>query len=240
MNVAYSSLKIAIDGPASSGKSTVAKLLAEEFNLVYVDTGAMYRALTYAAIKEGIPVDQEEKLIELLDRIEITFKRVQDFQLVYLNGADVTKLIRENDVTNKVSMVSSFEKVRKELVAQQRAIAKDTGVAMDGRDIGTVVLPKADVKIFLVASVEERAIRRHLENKEKGIGSDLEKLKKEINTRDEFDSNREASPLKQADNAIRLDTTSLSIEEVVKECKKIIKYFILESNPSALSVSCKK
>lgn len=238
--MAYSSLKIAIDGPASSGKSTVAKLLAEEFNLVYVDTGAMYRTLTYAAIKEGIPVDQEEKLIELLDRIEITFKRVQDGQLVYLNGADVTKSIRENDVTNKVSMASSFEKVRKELVAQQRAIAKDTGVVMDGRDIGTVVLPKADVKIFLVASGEERAIRRHLENKENGIDSDLEKLKKEINARDEFDSNREASPLKQADDAIRLDTTSLSIEEVVKKCKKIINFFILESNPSDLSVSYKK
>lgn len=219
----YSSLKIAIDGPASSGKSTVAKLLAEEFNLVYVDTGAMYRTLTYAALQEGIPVDQEEKLIELLDRTEITFKRVPEGQIVYLNGTDVTKEIRENDVTNKVSMVSSFKKIRKELVDQQRTIAKDTGVAMDGRDIGTVVLPQADVKIFLVASVEERAVRRHLENKERGIESDLEQLKKEINARDEFDSNREVSPLKQADDAIRLDTTSLSIEKVVKECKKIIK-----------------
>lgn len=222
MIVAYSDIKIAIDGPASSGKSTIAKLLAEEYNLLYVDTGAMYRTLTYAALQAGIPVDDEEQLIQLLNQISITFKREQTGQLVFLNGKDVTKEIRENDVTNNVSMVSSFEKVRKELVRQQRAIAKDSGVAMDGRDIGTVVLPAADVKIFLVASVDERAQRRHQENLEKGFASDLEKLKEEIKARDEFDSNREVSPLKQAQDAIRLDTTSLSIAEVVTACKNII------------------
>lgn len=219
----YSNLKIAIDGPASSGKSTIAKLLAEEYNLVYVDTGAMYRALTFKALKDGVPVNQEDQLISLLNDLEITFKRVVDGQLVYVNGEDVTSAIRQNDVTNNVSMVSSFEKVRAELVERQREIAKDTGVAMDGRDIGTVVLPQADIKIFLVASVEERAIRRHLENQEKGISSDLEKLKEEIVARDTFDSNREVSPLKQAEDAVLLDTTSQTISEVVQECKEIIR-----------------
>lgn len=223
MNVTYSNLKIAIDGPASSGKSTIAKLLAEEYSLVYVDTGAMYRALTFQALKEGIAIDQEDQLMDLLKNLDITFKRVTDGQLVFVNGEDVTKDIRQNDVTNNVSMVASFEKVREELVERQREIAKDTGVAMDGRDIGTVVLPNADVKIFLVASVEERAIRRHLENQEKGIESDLEKLKAEIIARDTFDSNREVSPLKQAEDAILLDTTSRSIMEVVNECKEIIR-----------------
>ena len=223
MHVTYSNLKIAIDGPASSGKSTIAKLLAEEYNLVYVDTGAMYRALTFQALKEGVEVNKEDELIDLLHSLEITFKRVTDGQLVFVNGEDVTKDIRQNDVTNNVSMVSSFEKVREELVERQREISKDTGVAMDGRDIGTVVLPKADVKIFLVASVEERAIRRHLENQEKGIESDLEILKEEIIARDTFDSNREVSPLKQAEDAILLDTTGRSITEVVDECKEIIK-----------------
>ena len=223
MNVIYSNLKIAIDGPASSGKSTIAKLLAEEYNLVYVDTGAMYRALTFQALKTGIEVDQEAELIDLLDDLNITFKRIEDGQLVFLNGQDVTNDIRQNDVTNNVSMVSSFEKVREELVERQRRIAENTGVVMDGRDIGTVVLPKADVKIFLVASVEERAIRRHLENQEKGIESDLKKLKEEIIARDTFDSNREVSPLKQAEDAILLDTTSQTIVEVVEECKKIIR-----------------
>lgn len=219
----YSNLKIAIDGPASSGKSTIAKILAEEFNLLYVDTGAMYRALTYSALKSGVPLDQEE-LTDLLEKIEIRFKKdAIDNQLVFLNDKDITKEIRENDVTKNVSLVSSFEKVREKLVKQQREISKDNGVVMDGRDIGTVVLPKADVKIFLVASVEVRAKRRHMENKEKGIKSNLKKLKKEISSRDEFDSNRKISPLKQAVDAIRLDTTNLGIEEVVEECKKIVK-----------------
>lgn len=219
----YSNLKIAIDGPASSGKSTIAKLLAEEYNLVYVDTGAMYRALTFQALKEGIRVDQEDELIDLLNDLDITFKRTADGQLVFINGQDVTQEIRQNDVTNNVSMVSSFEKVRKELVARQQKIAADTGVAMDGRDIGTVVLPDADVKIFLIASVEERAIRRHLENQAKGIESNLEILKEEIIARDTFDSNREVSPLKQAEDAVLLDTTSQSISEVVNNCKEIIR-----------------
>lgn len=217
-----SSLKVAIDGPASSGKSTIAKLLAEEYYLVYVDTGAMYRALTFEALRKGIDINSEKSLANLLTNLEITFKRSKEGQRVFVNGEDITSDIRQPEVTNSVSTVSSFERIREELVDRQREIAEDTGVAMDGRDIGTVVLPEADVKIFLVASVQERAIRRHNENIEKGIPSNLKKQKEEITARDTLDSNREISPLKQAEDAILLDTTGKTIDEVVNECKKII------------------
>ena len=214
--------KIAIDGPASSGKSTIAKLLADKYSLVYVDTGAMYRTLTYLALKNNVPVDTEKLLLDLLNKTTISFKKIEEGQLVYADDEDVTDAIRSHEVTNNVSEVSAFGKIREELVSRQQEIANDTGVVMDGRDIGTVVLPDADVKIFLVASVEERAERRYLENKEKGIESDFERLKQEIINRDAYDSNREVSPLKQADDAVRLDTTSLSIEEVVERCVEII------------------
>lgn len=214
--------KIAIDGPASSGKSTIAKILADKYGLVYVDTGAMYRTLTYLALKNNISVDSENQLLELLGETKISFERIEEGQLVYANDENVTDAIRGHEVTNNVSKVSAFAKVREELVSRQQQIADHTGVVMDGRDIGTVVLPDADVKIFLVASVEERAERRYLENKEKGIDSDFKRLKQEIIDRDEYDSNREVSPLKQADDAVRLDTTSLSISEVVEKCVEII------------------
>lgn len=218
----FKNLKIAIDGPASSGKSTIAKILADELQLVYVDTGAMYRSLTYAALKNNVPVDNESDLIHLLNNSEITLKREGAGQLVFVNEEDVTNEIRQNDVTNNVSVVSSFAGVREEMVRRQQKLAVHTGVIMDGRDIGTVVLPNADVKIFLVASVDERAERRFLENKEKGIESNFTQLKQEIVARDEYDSNRENSPLKQAEDAILLDTTGLSINEVVEKCKEII------------------
>jgi len=218
----YKDLKIAIDGPASSGKSTIAKLLADEFQLVYVDTGAMYRTLTYLALKNNVEVNDEQSLADLLKETEITFKRDKNGQEVFANEENVTEAIRQNDVTNNVSVVSSFPKVREELVRRQQVISEQSGVVMDGRDIGTVVLPNADVKIFLVASVEERAERRYLENKEKGIESDFERLKQEIIDRDEYDTNRKVSPLKQAQDAVRLDTTSLSIPEVVKKSIEII------------------
>lgn len=213
---------IAIDGPASSGKSTIAKILADTYQLVYVDTGAMYRSLTYLALKNNIAFDDEDALMGLLNTTEIDLKRTEDGQSVIVNDEDVTEAIRQNDVTNNVSVVASFAKVREELVRRQQAMAQKTGVAMDGRDIGTVVLPNAEVKIFLVASVSERADRRYLENKQKGIESDYEQLMKEIIARDEYDSNREVSPLKQAEDAVKVDTTGLSIEEVVERCKEII------------------
>lgn len=213
---------IAIDGPASSGKSTIAKILADTYQLVYVDTGAMYRSLTYLALKNNIAFDDEDALMGLLNTTEIVLKRTEDGQSVIVNDEDVTEAIRQNDVTNNVSVVASFAKVREELVRRQQAMAQKTGVAMDGRDIGTVVLPNAEVKIFLVASVSERADRRYLENKQKGIESDYEQLMQEIIARDEYDSNREVSPLKQAEDAVKVDTTGLSIEEVVERCKEII------------------
>lgn len=213
---------IAIDGPASSGKSTIAKILADTYKLVYVDTGAMYRSLTYLALKNNVAVEDETVLMSLLNEADIVLQRNGEGQVVLVNGEDVTDVIRQNDVTNNVSVVASYAKVREELVRRQQEMASKTGVAMDGRDIGTVVLPNAEVKIFLVASVDERAERRYLENKQKGIESDFEQLKQEIITRDEYDSNREVSPLKQAKDAIRVDTTGLSIEEVVETCKKII------------------
>lgn len=215
-------IKIAIDGPASSGKSTIAKKIADLYQLVYVDTGAMYRSLTYLAIKNNVSLDDEEALVNLLESSKITFKRFEDSQQVFVNDEDVTEKIRQHNVTNNVSLVSSYRLIREELVRRQQEIAQNVGVVMDGRDIGTVVLPDADVKIFLVASVEERAQRRFLENKQNGIDTDFELLKQEIIARDEYDSNRQVSPLKQAEDAIRIDTTSLSIEEVVEECKKII------------------
>lgn len=215
-------IQIAIDGPASSGKSTIAKLLADKYHLVYVDTGAMYRTLTYLALKNQIDINNEQELTALLKEVNITFKRVKDGQDVFANGERITEKIREHDVTNNVSLVSSFPEVRKELVRRQQALAEESGVIMDGRDIGTVVLPDAEVKIFLIASVEERAERRYLENQQKGIETDFERLKEEIIARDEYDSNRKESPLKQAEDAICIDTTGLSITEVVNKSMEII------------------
>jgi len=215
-------INIAIDGPASSGKSTVAKILAKDYGYIYTDTGAMYRSVTYLAIQHHVDFDDEEQLVALIKRYPITFKQTETGQLIFVDGQDVTEAIRQPEVTNNVSVVSAHEKVRHELVRQQQKIAENGGVVMDGRDIGTVVLPKAEVKIFLVASVIERAERRFKENQSKGIATDFETLKKEIEQRDYLDSNREVSPLKQAEDAVRIDTTGLSIEEVVAAIKAVV------------------
>ena len=166
-------INIAIDGPASSGKSTVAKIIAKKLGFIYTDTGAMYRSVTYLALKHQVSLDDEQALVSLILRFPITFKQGSEQQLVFVDGQDVTKEIRMPEVTKNVSKVAAYKLVREQLVKQQQAIAKDGGVVMDGRDIGTVVLPDAQVKVFLVASVEERARRRHKENLEKGIPSDL-------------------------------------------------------------------
>ncbi|HZK46371.1 MAG TPA: (d)CMP kinase [Atopostipes sp.] len=221
--LASKKFNIAIDGPASSGKSTIAKRLADIYELVYIDTGAMYRSLTYLALQNNISVEDESKLMGLLGKTEIVLERKDEGQSVLVNGEDITDAIRQNDVTNNVSVVSSYSRVRKELVKRQQEMAQHVGVVMDGRDIGTVVLPDAEIKIYLVASVEERAERRYLENKQKGIETDYEQLKDEIIARDHYDMNREISPLEQAEDAIRLDTTGLTIEEVVNKCQIIIK-----------------
>lgn len=214
--------QVAIDGPASAGKSTIAKILATKLNFVYVDTGAMYRTITLAAKKNGIAYNDEEKIKKLLSQTEIRFEPGTPVQRVFLNDTDVTDEIRSAEVTNNVSVVASFADVRSNLVNRQREIANSNSVIMDGRDIGTTVLPEADIKIFLVASVDERAQRRYKENVAKGMTTDLETLKHEIEARDYKDSHRQISPLTQAKDAILVDTTGKSIDEVVSKIANII------------------
>lgn len=210
-------IKIAIDGPASSGKSTVAKIIAENLGYTYLDTGAMYRSATYLALKHQLDDSQVPQILELLAQYPISFGKSKDGQqTVFVGEQDVTEMIRQPDVTNNVSWVSALSEVREELVAQQQRIAADGGIIMDGRDIGTVVLPDAELKIFLIASVEERAERRFKENQAKGISTDFETLKNEIAARDYKDSHRQVSPLKAADDAITFDTTGVSIDGVVR------------------------
>lgn len=216
-------IQIAIDGPAAAGKSTVAKLVAKKLSYLYIDTGAMYRALTYKALKLGADLEDEQALAEILNNTNIELIQGNVAQHVLLDGTDVTDEIRSHEVTKHVSTVSKHPLVRKEMVERQRELAQKGGIVMDGRDIGTHVLPNAEVKIFLVATVEERAKRRHQENLAKGFESDLAQLMKEIALRDKMDSEREASPLKKADDAIELDTTSLSIEEVVDHIMELVK-----------------
>ncbi|MDB6352262.1 (d)CMP kinase [Trichococcus sp. K1Tr] len=216
-------MNIAIDGPASAGKSTIAKKVAEKLGYIYLDTGAMYRTLTYAALSNGSDLHDEEALHKLLQGIRITFSTAEnEMQRVFLNEEDVTESIRSEQVTQNVSLVSSFAKVREEMVARQKSIARSGGVVMDGRDIGTVVLPDAEVKIFMTATAEERALRRYKENMAKGMTTSLEELTEDMKRRDHLDSTRTISPLKKADDAIVLDSTHLEIDEVVKRILGII------------------
>lgn len=210
-------IAIAIDGPAAAGKSTVAKIVADKLSYIYIDTGAMYRAFTLKAIRENIRLDDEQQLAELLKNTTIELYMETDGQRVWLDGQDVTLAIREDNVSKNVSVVAKAEEVRKEMVRRQRALSNRCSVVMDGRDIGTHVLPNADVKFFLVATVEERARRRHEENIAKGFVSDLNQLKAQIEQRDLMDSEREVSPLKKADDALEIDTTSLSVEGVAQK-----------------------
>ena len=210
-------IRIAIDGPASSGKSTVAKIIAKNLGYTYLDTGAMYRSATYLALQNGLTEENVPEILEQLSQHPISFGKAADgSQQVYVGDVDITHPIRDNQVTNNVSWVAAIPEVRQELVAQQQRIAQDGAIIMDGRDIGTVVLPDAELKIFLIASVDERAERRYKENIEKGIPADLETLKKEIAERDYKDSHRKVSPLKPAEDAITFDTTGVSIDGVVE------------------------
>ena len=217
-----SPIQIAIDGPASAGKSTIAKILATDLNFVYVDTGAMYRAITLAALQQAIDPADEAAVSALLPDLTITFEPGEPVQKVFLNGQEVTAEIRSVEVTANVSAVSSYAAVREAMTELQRQIAASNGVVMDGRDIGTTVLPDAPVKIFLIASVAERAQRRFKENQAKGMDTPLAELEAAIEKRDYLDSHREISPLKKADDAVELDTTGLSIDGVVAAVKQII------------------
>lgn len=213
---------IAIDGPASAGKSTIAKKVAASLGLIYLDTGAMYRTLTLAALRDRVSLEDESELLEILSRTEISFDQSTGEQKVFMNGEDVTESIRSTDVTQNVSLVSSHAKVREEMVARQQKIAKEGGIVMDGRDIGTVVLPDADLKVFLVASAQERALRRYRESIAKGMDVSLEELTADMIARDHYDMNRTASPLKKADDAVELDSTHLSIDEVVETVLRLV------------------
>lgn len=215
-------IRIAIDGPAAAGKSTVAKLIADKLNFVYIDTGAMYRALTLKVIQEKIKFDNEKKITEILNNTKIEFKSVADGQLVFLDDIDVTSKIRSTDVSQAVSHIAQLAEVRKQLVLRQQLLANNHSVVMDGRDIGTTVLPDAEVKVFLIASVDERAQRRHDENIKKGFSSDLQLLKEEIAERDHRDENRKESPLKKARDAVSIDTTAMSIDDVVEKIIKLV------------------
>lgn len=221
--------QVAIDGPASAGKSTIAKIIANRFGYIYVDTGAMYRTITLAAlqakiIKVGQTSVDSHSIEALLPITEITFEPGEKEQLVFLNGLDVTQAIRHGEVNGLVSLIAAIPAVRKDLVARQRKLAATSSVVMDGRDIGTTVLPDAQVKIFLVASVAERAQRRYKENQTKGIDVKLtlSEIEASIAQRDYLDSHREVSPLKQANDALLVDTTGLSIEEVVTKITDVI------------------
>lgn len=215
-------ITIAIDGPASSGKSSVAKLIAKEQGYIYIDTGAMYRMLTLKALRKELDLENEDDLFQLLKNTDITFEKQGEEQIAFLDNEDVTTAIRQTDVTNNVSVVSSHQKIRQELVSKQQEMSNDHNVVMDGRDIGTVVLPEATLKIFLEAEAEERAKRRYEENIQNGIDSDYETILEDIKKRDYYDSNRKESPLKKAHDAQVIDSTTLSIEEVKDEILKLL------------------
>ena len=212
-------ISIAIDGPAAAGKSTIAKLVAKNLNYTYIDTGAMYRCVAYYALKNKIPYEDEKGVCSLLKDIEI---QMCPDGTIHLNHEDVSSLIRENEVSMGASVVSQYSDVREFLVEKQREMAKGGGVILDGRGIGTVVLKDAELKIYQVASIECRALRRHKENLERGLTSDLEAIKEEIARRDEQDMTREISPLKKAEDAIEIDTSDMTLNEVVAHVMNLV------------------
>ncbi len=217
------SFNVAIDGPAGAGKSTVAKQVAEKLGFLYIDTGAMYRALTQAALAREIDVKDEEALIQLLRNSNLELAPSSTGTTVYWDGEDITEDIRSNKVNQTVSLVSSYKQIRLYMMEKQQKLASEKNAVLDGRDIGTHVLPDADVKVFLTASVEERAKRRHTEQLNKGLTSDLEAIKRDIEKRDELDSNRAFAPLKQADDAEVLDTTCMDINQVTGAILDLVK-----------------
>ena len=210
-------IQIAIDGPAGAGKSTIAKIVAETLQFTYIDTGAMYRAVTYKALNENIQLHDAKSIETMLQNTTITLKPSEQGQIVFVDGQNVSEAIRSNEVTANVSEVAAHANIREILVSMQQKLAADGGVVMDGRDIATHVLKDAELKIFMSATVEERARRRFLDNERRGIPSTFATLQQEIALRDKLDSEREASPLIQAEDALFLDTTHLTIEEAAQE-----------------------
>lgn len=209
-------LVIAVDGPAASGKSTTSKLVAKDLGYLYVDTGAMYRAMTLKVLQHEINLEAEERISRLAEKTNIRLEQHDDQLKVFLDSKEVTRAIRSRAVTNAVSAVSAIKKVREVMVREQRRIGVNGGIVLDGRDIGTVVFPNADMKIFMMANVNERASRRQKDLIKEGVDVSLEELVEEINERDRKDSKRNISPLRKADDAIILDTTNLTIAKQVK------------------------
>jgi cytidylate kinase len=209
---------VAVDGPAGSGKSTISKLVAKKYGLTYLDTGAMYRMAALYALDNGIDLDKQEEVSKMLENLKIDI----DGDKFYLNDRDVSHDIRTPRVTSVVSKTATIKAIREKLVDLQREIGSGKKVILDGRDIGTVVFPNADLKVFLVASPEERAARRLKEYEEKGIEADYDSVLTSIKERDYIDSNREESPLKKAEDAVEVDTSNLNIEEVSCEISNLI------------------
>ncbi len=209
-------INIAIDGPAGAGKSTIAKLVAKEKGFIYVDTGAMYRAIALYLIRNNVALDDSESMVKFASQAEVSIKYVDGQQQVILNGENVNGLIRTEEVSKMASVSSAVPEIRTMLLELQRKLARENDVVMDGRDIGTNILPNAQYKIFLTASAEERANRRYKELVERGEECDYEKIKADIIERDERDSNRATAPLKQAEDAILVDSSNMTIDEVAK------------------------
>lgn len=216
-------MNVAIDGPAGAGKSTIAKLVAKNLGLIYVDTGAMYRAVALFLLESGIDVNDKAAVAEKVKGADVDIKYEDGIQNVYLKGVNVTGRLREEAVGNTASVTSAVPEVRAQIFSLQRGLCDRGGVIMDGRDIGTVVMPDADVKIYLTASSEVRANRRVKELQEKGVEANFEEIKKDIEERDHRDMTREISPLKQADDAILVDTSDMTIEEVVEKIGSLCK-----------------
>lgn len=214
-------LVIAIDGPAGAGKSTVAQIVAQRMNYIYIDTGAMYRAVAWKTIQMNVPVENDAQVAKLADSIDIRFRYNQSILNIFADGVNITEAIRSQEVTSIVACVAQNKFVREAMLHQQRKLATDGGIVMDGRDIGTQVLPNADVKIFLTASIEERANRRWKELISKGSQVDYDKIKEEIACRDKADCERKIAPLIQAEDAVLVDTTALSIQGAVDLILKI-------------------
>lgn len=206
---------IAIDGPAGAGKSTIAKSIAKKLGIIYVDTGAMYRAIGLYLLRNNISIEEDDKIIEACNNVDITIEYENGEQQVLLNNENITNLIRTEEVGNMASAAAAKKAVRGKLLDLQRDLAAKTSVIMDGRDIGTYVLPNADVKIYLTASSSERAKRRWMELTQKGVTCDINEIEKDIIDRDHRDMNREIAPLKQAEDAILVDSSHLNIEEVI-------------------------
>nr|WP_302625513.1 (d)CMP kinase [uncultured Eubacterium sp.] len=213
---------IAIDGPAGAGKSTIAKIVAKELGFIYVDTGAMYRTMALACYRDGIRADEEEKVVEKCGKVHISLKYENGVQKVYLDDEDVSTLIRQEEIGNMTSAIAVYGPVRQILVAMQQELAGKNNVVMDGRDIGTAVLPSADLKIYLTASARTRAERRYKELLEKGQSCNIDEIEKDIRERDFRDMNREISPLVQAEDAVLVDSSDMDIEQVVETIKKLV------------------